>query len=100
MKRSLSILTFIFTSLLVYGQATTQMQAKDITHSQDSTHHMAKVGFAISGNFGGGIAATSAGNPSLGHLTYPSITNAQIPNANYTSTAGLTVGFDLDLLFG
>lgn len=105
MKRILSLIILITLSVAMYAQAvkdtiikkdTLSAAAKDTTHN----HHGSGVGFAISGNFGGGLAAANAGTPDAKHLTYNNLSNVSFPNANYTSSGGLNIGFDLDLIFG
>ena len=107
MKRILSLSILITLSVAIYAQEaevtdtivrkdTVVVPVKDTTHH----HHGSGVGFAISGNFGGGLAAANAGTPDANHLSYNNMSNVSFPNANYSSSGGLNVGFDLDLLFG
>jgi hypothetical protein len=95
MKGIISIIIFILLSAAVNAQTTRDTLAK-----KDTLSHSSKVGFAISGNFGGGIASANAGNPDMSRLNYSNVSNQGLPNATYSSSGGLNIGFDLDLIFG
>jgi hypothetical protein len=102
MRRPLSIILFVFLCLGGHSQMVKDtLVRKDETKTGiDSSHHHAGVGFAISGDLGAGLASTSAGTPELNHLSYANLSNVSLPAATYSSSAGVNVGFDLDLLFG
>jgi hypothetical protein len=100
MTRIVALFIFSTISAMTYAQAGTVIASQDTMPHKDSIHQASKLGFAVTGTFGGGIAAANAGTPDVNHLNYPSLSNAQIPNANYSSSGGLNVGFDLDMLFG
>ena len=91
--------TSTFLLLILLPFAINAQAVKDTTAAKDTTHRHTNVGFAISGNVGGGIAAADAGMPDVNHITYNNLAAKNFPNANYTSSAGINVGFDLDLLF-
>ena len=95
MKIILSLLILTLLSAALNAQI-----AKDTISKKDTLAHSSKVGFAISGNFGGGIASANAGNPDMNRLSYSNVTNQSLPNATYSSSGGLNIGFDLDLIFG
>jgi len=80
---------------MIYAQA-----VRDTIAKKDTVSRSSKIGFAISGNFGGGIASANAGNPDMSRLSYSNVSNQSLPNATYSSSGGLNIGFDLDLTFG
>jgi hypothetical protein len=94
MKR---ILLFILVTSVCFGAHAQTM--RDTISKQDTSKHASKIGFAISGDFGGGLASANAGNPNGSHLGYTNLSNAVLP-ATYSSSGGLNIGFDLDMIFG
>ena len=103
MKRIFIFLIWI--SIVTAAQAQSSgavLVKKDSTAAmtKDSAAHAHKIGFAVSGYFGAGVASSNAGSPELNRLQYPTVSNARYPDANYSSSGGLNVGFSLDLLLG
>ena len=97
MNRSLLILILTCISVASFAQTSTAQKKDSAGMSVKDT---AKVGFAISGYFGGGLASANAGDPDTKALQYSNLSNAHFPNSNYSSSGGLNVGFSLDVLFG
>lgn len=97
MNRSLLILLLSFLSAMSFAQALSGPKQDSVSIPAKDT---ARIGFAVSGYFGGGLASANAGDPDPKALQYSNLSNAHFPNSNYTSSGGLNIGFSLDLLFG